>query len=104
MAAAMKANIKEKTGKTLAAWLKILKSAKLEKHGQMVSHLKSEHGVTHGFANMIVHEFRQGDAPASPSGDLVEGQYAGGKSDLKPIYDKLVKAVEKLGKDVEIAP
>jgi len=56
MAAAMIANLKEKTGKTLKQWLPIVKATKLEKHGQIVKFLKTEHGLTHGFANMIVHE------------------------------------------------
>ena len=36
MAASMKANMKEKTGKTLAMWLKVSKASKLDKHGKIV--------------------------------------------------------------------
>lgn len=104
MAAAMKANIKEKTGKTLPQWLKIIKPQKLEKHGQVVKFLKSDHGVTHGFANMIAREFLEGDKPAASSDSLVDGQYKGAKAELRPIYSTLIKALEKLGKDVEVAP
>jgi predicted transport protein len=35
---------------------------------------------------------------------LVEEQYTGAKADLRPVYDAVIKAVEKFGKDVEIAP
>ncbi|MGI9519956.1 MAG: DUF4287 domain-containing protein [Pirellulaceae bacterium] len=104
MAAAMKANIKEKTGKTLPQWLKIIKPQKLEKHGQIVKFLKSEHGVTHGFANMIAHESLGAGKPASSGGDLVDGQYKGAKADLRPIYDALIATIEKFGKDVEVSP
>ena len=45
MAAAMVANMKEKTGKTLPQWLKLAKASGQEKHGQIVKHLKSEHGL-----------------------------------------------------------
>ena len=31
-------------------------------------------------------------------------QYAGAKAGLKPIYESIVEAVQKFGKDVEIAP
>jgi len=102
MAATMKANLKEKTGKTLAQWLKITRAAGLEKHGRIVKLLKSEHGVTHGFANLIAHEtLGGGDASAD---DLVAAQYAGKKADLRPIYEALVAAAAKLGADVEISP
>jgi predicted transport protein len=104
MAAAMIANLKEKTGKTLKQWLPIMKAAKLEKHGQIVKFLKTEHGLTHGFANMIVHEFLKQGKPVETAGDLVETQYAGAKSELRPIYDALLKAIQKFGTDVDVAP
>ena len=105
MAASMKANLKEKTGKTLPQWLKITKAAKLEKHGQIVKFLKTEHGMTHGFANLVAHETLGSTTSAAGSGDeLVKSQYAGAKSELRPIYEALVAAVKKLGKDVDVSP
>ncbi len=74
MAAAMKANLKEKTGKTLSQWLKIAKASKLEKHGLIVKMLKSDHGITHGFANLIAHETLQSAAEHSSTADLVSTQ------------------------------
>ena len=56
MAAAMLANLKEKTGKSLPQWLAITRKSGLAKHGQLVKLLKSEHGVTHGFASLIAHK------------------------------------------------
>ena len=104
MAASMLANLKEKTGKTIDQWLKIVNTTKLAKHGQITKHLKSEHGVTHGYASMIAHQALQQGAPDTSGDDLVAAQYSGAKADLKPIYDKLEKAVLKFGKDVELAP
>jgi predicted transport protein len=104
MAATMKANLKEKTGKTLPQWLKLTKASKLEKHGQIVKMLKTDHEVTHGFANLIAHETLQSASAYTDSGDLVSTQYSGKKEGLKPIYDALIAAIGKLGKDVEIAP
>ena len=105
MAAAMKANLKEKTGKTLAQWVKLAKAGKLEKHGQIVKHLKTEHELTHGYASMIAHEVLQSAAEHGGGDDgLVAAQYAGKKAALKPIYDALIAAISKLGKDVEVAP
>ena len=105
MAAAMIANLKEKTGKTLPQWLKIARTAKLEKHGQIVKFLKSEHGMTHGFANLVAHKSLESDAgSAADTDDLIAAQYSGPKADLRPIYDALTTAIKKFGKDVEIAP
>jgi len=102
MAAAMKANLKEKTGKDLEAWLKIVKASGLEKHGAIVKLLKTEHGMTHGFANLVAHEARSAGSPAGD--DPVAAQYAGAKADLRPIYDALADAVRGFGDDVEFAP
>ena len=104
MAAAMIANFKEKTGKTLPQWIKIAAASKLEKHGQILKYLKADHGMTHGFANLVAHKTLKGDAGSSDSGDLVSAQYAGGKGELRPIYDALIAKVNRFGKDVEIAP
>lgn len=103
MAQKMIDNMKEKTGKTLEQWLKIVAKTKIEKHMQIIKHLKAEHGLTHGYANMVAHQALN---PVSQAGDddLVEKQYSGAKAELKPIYDALVKAVEKLGADVEVSP
>jgi hypothetical protein len=53
MKAAMIAGLREKTGKSLEEWLKILRASKLSKHKEFMAVLKNEHGLTHGFANMI---------------------------------------------------
>lgn len=104
MAASMIANLEAKTGKALSAWLKITRASGLEKHGQIVKLLKSEHGVTHGFANLIAHETLKAGEPAAAEGDLVEAQYSGAKGGLRPIYDALLEYVQSFGDDVEIAP
>ena len=98
-------NLPEKTGKSLDQWLKILAKQRFEKHGEIVKWLKSEHAITHGFANLIAHMHR--DAVASDSDgevDLVGVQYEGPKAGLRPIYDAIIKVVSGFGNDVEIAP
>ena len=105
MAAKMIANLKEKTGKDLDAWLKVAARSKLQKHGEIVKHLKAEHDLTHGYANLIAHKLLKSDAgSADADTDLVAAQYAGKKAALRPIFDKLAKQVQKLGGDVELAP
>lgn len=105
MTAVMIRNLQEKTGKSLPQWIKIAKASKLAKHGELLKHLKSKHGVTHGYANLIAHKTLKSDAgSASSVTDLVDGQYAGAKASLRPIYDALMVGVKKFGEDVEIAP
>ena len=104
MAASMISNMKDKTGKTLPAWLEITKAKGFAKHGEIVKFLKGEHGVTHGFANLIAHETLAAGKPKASGGDLVETQYAGAKADLRPIYEALLAAATKLGADVEVSP
>ncbi len=102
MAATMSKNLPDKTGKSLVEWHKTLEKSSLEKHGQLVSFLKKDHGVTHGFANLIVIKFRE--SGSENGADLIAQQYSAGKTDLRPIYDALVRAVKQFGEDVELAP
>jgi hypothetical protein len=102
--ASMIANLKENTGKTLDQWLTLVAKAKLAKHGEIVNLLKEDHGVTHGYANLIAHKALKSDAGSAEGDDLVAQQYAGAKAALRPIYDKLVSEINKFGSDVELAP
>jgi predicted transport protein len=104
MAAAMIANFPEKTGKPLDAWIKIVAASDVEKHGEIVKFLKTEHGMTHGFANLVAHKAREVPGRIAGGDDLVTAQYAGPKADLKPIYDAIIKALSSFGKDVEVSP
>ena len=105
MQASMVANMKANTGKTLEQWVKLAAKTKLEKHGQIVKHLKEDHGLTHGYANLVAHTLLKSDAgSAAESGDLLESQYAGDKAALRPIYDAILKKVNAFGKDVEASP
>ncbi|GAA2248658.1 DUF4287 domain-containing protein [Herbiconiux moechotypicola] len=96
-------NLVEKTGRDMPAWIAIVGSSGLEKHGQIVAWLKSEHGLTHGFANGIAQAYLNRGA-STDADDLVAAQYAGAKAALRPVYGGLVAAALALGDDVEVAP
>jgi hypothetical protein len=106
MAAAMIANMKDKTGKTLEQWLVIAQMTGATKHGEVVKALKSDHGMTHGYANLVAHKLLKSDAGSRVASgeDLVGAQYSGAKAQLKPIYDAIARAVLTFGDDVELAP
>ncbi|QCX40609.1 DUF4287 domain-containing protein [Aureibaculum algae] len=93
-------NMPEKTGKSLEQWKSILQSKDFEKHGEAVKYLKSEHQVTHGFANTIATLSKENNDTAE---DLVTNQYKG-KEGLFPIYEKLIATVKSFGNDVTITP
>lgn len=96
----MIANMPEKTGKSLDEWVVIARASDLAKHGEIVKHLKGDHGMTHGFASLVAATALKGDETV----DLVAAQYSGAKAALKPIHDAVVKIVQAFGSDVEISP
>jgi len=104
MAQSMIDNLKANTGKDLAGWMRLTVDGGPEKHGQIVKWLKADHGVTHGYANLIAVKTREAREGAVGEVDLVAAQYSGPKAGLLPIYDRLVSAVEGFGTDVELAP
>jgi hypothetical protein len=77
MANAMIANMKEKTGKTLEQWIAIARKSGREKHGAIVKYLKSDLGMTHGFANLLAHKTLKSDAGQRPPGGIGQLQRHG---------------------------
>jgi hypothetical protein len=80
-----------------------VQAEKLEKHSARVAFLKSKHGLGHGYANLVAHSVAGGGAP-SRGEDPVSDQYAGAKAALRPIYEAVLAAVMKFGKDIEVSP
>lgn len=101
-AATQLANIVEATGRSVAQWTELVRATGLEKHGQIVSMLKADHGLTHGNANLLAATVREAMAggPASDD-DLFTAQYQGKKAGLLPIHDAVAAIADGLGTDVE---
>ena len=99
--ATMAANLAEKTGRSLYGWVELVRAQGIEKHGQIISYLKSEHGMTHGYANFVATHVRY-----EPTTDdaLVAAQYSGAKAGLRPTYEAALGAATGLGADVDVAP
>ena len=98
--ATMLVNIPVKTGKPLDEWLTIISNSGLDQHGAIMKLLKGEHGVTHGFANLIASKALETDEEV----DLAAEQYSGAKEALKPLYEEILAFAQSLGSDVEVAP
>ncbi len=97
-------NLEKQTGRNKAQWIALANAAGFARHGQLVAWLKSEHGIGHGYANLIAIRAREAAGGGASAGDLLAGMFAHRKVDLKPRYDELMRQVGKLGKDVEVAP
>ena len=66
--ASMIKNLEEKTGKSMAAWVEIARSAGDIKHGQVVAFLKEKHGLGHGYANLVAHTAKGAAGEGAPAG------------------------------------
>lgn len=95
-------NLQEKFGKSLEEWITLLKSKNILSHAEILKYLKNEHGFTHGYANLVSVKLRKTDAGSSDESNLIAEQYSAGKENLKPLYDKIIKELEK-SCDFEIA-
>lgn len=96
-------NLKKNTGKSLEQWIAIVKSTGMQKHGEIVKHLKQEHSFTHGFANLVAMKTLKADAGSANEDELIGNQYKN-KEQLKTIYDLLIEKIKAFGNDIEIAP
>jgi hypothetical protein len=100
----MISNLEAKTGRSFDEWLAVARATGHVKHAALVSALKSDHALTHGYANLVAHRALATDAGSHADDDLIDAQYTGAKAGLRPIYDELIGAITDFGPDVEIAP
>lgn len=97
-------NVPAKTGRALEEWFSVLDASGIDTHGKALSFLKAEHGVSHGFANLIVTLHRSRGAEPASNTDLIDAQYAGAKAALRSILDRILVEISGFGDDVEVAP
>ena len=102
------ANIRGRSGKSLDQLYALLRGSGRSKHGELRDFLKTEHGMGHGDANLVVTLFLKAAEPAKPTaqgnGDAVLDEiYAAKKAPLRPIHEALMAKVATFG-DFELAP
>jgi hypothetical protein len=99
-------NIEATYGKPMQEWFAVIAASGKTKHTEVVSMLKSDHGMSHSAAHRVSLLARQAAAPpaASPGADPADTLYRGKKAGLRPVHEALMKAVRGFGADVEIAP
>ena len=88
------ANIEAATGLSLASFVDRIRTAELEKHGEIVKFLKQDLGLTHGNANLIAAKSREilAGGPASEA-ELLDGQFKGAKANMRELFDALEQMV-----------
>jgi len=95
----MEKGLLEKTGKSLEHWIDVVKQTGIEKHKEIINHLKSEHAFTYGYANFVALKAKKSDAGSQDADELLVNQY-NGREGLKPIYEKLIAEIDKFGNDI----
>lgn len=103
MEASLLASIEQKTGKSVAHWIEVARASGFSKHMQVLKHLKDEHGLSYGHANVVAFKFLGTDAASVGDDALLLAGMFKGKEHWRPLYDALVSAVKGLGTDVELA-
>ena len=94
-------SLKEKTGKTLDEWRAVIANAGWVRHGEIVAGLKSEHGVSHGYANQIALRAKNSAEPTAA--DPLDEMFAK-RPEAKAVYDILLPKIKSFGSDVDLAP
>jgi len=97
-------NIEGTYGRPIQEWIDLTRASGRTRHGEIVSWLKAEHGMSHGAANRVALVAMSAIAPKPNTVDPERVLYAGAKAALLPIHGRLMAVIDGLGGDVEIAP
>jgi hypothetical protein len=96
--------IKEKTGLSVEDFQKLADKRGLlrpgVKAGEVVNWLKADYGLGHGHAMAMYGTLRAIDAPKLTVQDRVDRHFSGKRAAMRPVYEKLLKQVQKFGTDV----
>jgi hypothetical protein len=100
MIEAVSRNLPKNTGKTIDEWRALLKKSG-PKSGEKEQYkwLRGQ-GLPHVASLILSGQLDKYEAPDA----LVDAQYAGDKAPLRKIYEALIAAAKKLGKDVTVQP
>jgi hypothetical protein len=96
--------IKEKTGLSVKDFQKLADERGLlrqgVKAGEVVNWLKTDYGLGHGHAMAMYGTLRAIDAPKATDQDRIDKHFSGKRSAWLPVFNKLMKQVQKFGADV----
>jgi hypothetical protein len=104
------AALKQKTGRTLEEWIKLVQKEGPPTEKERRAWLKAEHGLGMNYAGWIAEQSVGKGDDGNPeiylrqAEEFVENMYSGTKEPLRPIYDELLKLGRSLGRDVKACP
>jgi hypothetical protein len=104
------AALKQKTGRTLEEWIKLVQKSGPATEKERRTWLKAEHGLGMNYAGWIAeHSVGKGD-DGNPetylrqAEEFVKNMFSGAKESLLPIFNELLALGRGLGKDVKVCP
>lgn len=95
-------NIEAKTGRPLAELTELVRASGLAKHGEVRAMLMDKLSLGYGDANTLAH-LAKTPPPAPADADPLDAIYTGAKAPLRPLHDKVMKAIARIGPH-EVAP
>ncbi len=105
------ATLKEKTGRTLDEWIALVQKSGPPTNKERREWLKAQYKLGTNSAWWIADRaegkgLEDGDPAAylRSAAGYVEAMYAGPKSALRPLHDRILEMARKLGKDVKVCP
>ena len=104
------AALKEKTGRSLAEWVKFVNKEGPATEKERRAWLKEKHGMGMNYAWWIAEQSLGKGDDGSPETYLknaesyVEKMYSGAKETLRPIFDELLVLGRSMGADVKVCP
>jgi len=104
------AALKQKTGRSLAEWVKFVNKEGPATEKERRAWLKEKHGMGMNYAWWIAEQSLGKGDDGSPETYLknaeqyVEKMYSGGKETLRPIFDELLVLGRSMGADVKVCP
>jgi hypothetical protein len=105
MEAAIVAKFKEKTGKTLDEWVKVVKKSGPSAAKERRAWLKEKHGLTTNYAWFVAERAENdGGSDHYDPEALVNGIFSGNKSHLRPLYEEILRFALSVGPDVKCCP
>jgi len=103
MGDAIARNMKEKTGKSVEEWVRVMQTAHLTDKKQVIAALKSEHKLGH-YQAVTVWEHMQGAANDYDDGEALVNALFAKHADQRGLYDVVVAKAKALGPDVRVEP
>jgi hypothetical protein len=97
-------NIEATYGRSVEAWLDLIRASGVSGHGEIVAMLKARYGLRHAAAHRLALISKTASNPVAVDDDPVETLYRGRITGLRSLHDQLMNVIISLGDDVEVAP